>query len=111
DAGRERALVDECEAARVVKQERRIVGLGGEGTGHAHRFRALLEDAESRRERRSGSREQDERAHCGAETQSSSPAHAFDPPGRETACIAVLKRSSKPWKGRNVQSFKNLGPP
>jgi len=50
------ALITNCgsgggggEAAGVVPQGRRVVGLGGEGARHAHRPGALLEDAEAGR--------------------------------------------------------------
>ena len=43
---RDARLLDERQAAGVVEQQRRIVGLRGEGSGHAQGLGALLENAE-----------------------------------------------------------------
>jgi hypothetical protein len=79
EAGRELPLRHEGQAARVVEHRRRIVGLGGEGAGHAHGFGALLEDAESGRVDRSRGQSDEGNEHQGPPHETASPLHGFPP--------------------------------
>ena len=88
-------LLDERQTSGVVEERRRIIGLRGEGSAHAHRLGALLENAEAGRIHRSGHGNPEDGNPQGLHNESSSPSHAFAPPLNKVICGPW--RLSIPW--------------